>query len=208
MRRFVAMVIVPIMSAGLFGGVAAANGGPPLTDGWFVDEGACPFEGCTYRGWTVDVATVLFDRPHGTRQVGIAVKGGAVRGETGIVYTRPIPVTVVAATRLEAYNYTDGKTYVRDLQPGERLHLVTYEGEGFNIAWLDGRRLSISIVQMHDRSVDRFKSCNIPSEKCWWTIPEDRRERETEWWARIRLPDGTVGWTTEVDNFFGVSAFD
>ena len=205
------MRVLPfVLVLAAFGGFGpgAFAGGPPLTDGWYLDEGACPFEGCTYRDWTVSVETDLFDRPRGAERVGIAAKGGTVRAETGTVFTRPIAVTVVVAKRLEAYSYTDKKTYVRDLEPGERLHLLTYEGEGFNIAWLDGKRLSISIVEMHDRSVDRFASCEVPSERCWWSIPEDRRERESEWWVRIRLADGTVGWTDETDNFHGVSWFD
>ncbi len=140
--------------------------------------------------------------------MGTATAGDTVRAETGHVCTRPIPVIVVAATRLDAYSYNDRKTYLRDLRAGERFYLLTYEGEGFNIAWLDGKRLSVSIVPMHDLSIHRFKSCDTPSEACWWSIPLDRRERESEWWVRIRLPDGTVGWTDRIDNFRGVSLFE
>jgi hypothetical protein len=203
-----ATILAFVLGAAMAAGVGVHADTPPLTDGWYVDKGACPFEGCSYREWTVHSATPLYERPRGGHQVGTANVGDTVRAETAHVYTRPIRVTVVAATRLEAYSYTDRKTYVRELQPGERFYLLTYEGEGFNIAWLDGKRLSVSIVPMHDRSVHRFKSCETPSQACWWSITEDRRERESEWWVRIRLPDGTVGWTDRIDNFRGVSLFE
>ncbi len=191
------------------GTVEARTDAPPLSDGWYVDEGACPFEGCAYgRDWKAGANIRLYDAPRGTRHIATVPTGGTAHAISGTVYTRPIPVTVASATTIETYSYTRRSTYVRRLQPGERLFLLTYEGEGFNIAWLDGQRVSLSIVPMHDLSIHRFRSCESPSAECWWTIPDGSRERESEWWVRLRLPDGTEGWTREIDNFSGVSLFE
>ncbi len=204
-----AVIFTLVLAAMTTFGARASDNSPPLSDGWYVDEGACPFEGCAYdRDWHAAVATDLYDGPRGTRRVATVSEGGTVRAMGGIVFTRPIPVTVVFANIIETYSYTRKSMYVRELHPGEQLYLLTYEGEGFNIAWLDGQRVSLSIVPMHDVSIHRFRSCETPSTDCWWAIPEDRRERDSEWWIRLRLPDGTEGWTREAENFSGVSLFE
>lgn len=57
---------------------ALTDGAPPRV---FVDKGACSFECCTYRPWTVDADTHLYDRPGG-KKVGMVKKGECVTGVT------------------------------------------------------------------------------------------------------------------------------
>jgi len=62
-----------------------AYGSEPLPK-VFVDKGACPFECCTYREWTVSKDTDLFDSVDGKKKVGVAKKGSKVTGVTGEVH--------------------------------------------------------------------------------------------------------------------------
>lgn len=45
---------------GLLAGACASSSGPPALRLPFEDHGACPFECCTYREWTVEEPTVLY----------------------------------------------------------------------------------------------------------------------------------------------------
>lgn len=94
--------------------VAFAKNEPPKV---FIDKGACPFECCTYREWTVKKDTLLYDQVDGKKVVGKAIKGTRVTGVTGEVHT---------ITR---------KVKVSD---GQELYLLTYQGEGFWKVWQDG----------------------------------------------------------------------
>lgn len=180
---------------------------PPLEDGWYVERGACPFERCIYREWTVNEDTILFDAPRSATIVGNARNGQSVEGRTGNVYSIPIPVDVIHPISLEGPDaFVSETTHIlRELSVGDRFFLLTYKGELFNLVWIDGRFDNLEIGQMRDLSkgygVDHFQSCATPSYQCWWQIPQDRLNRQSEWWVEIRLPDGTIGWTNEVNHF-------
>lgn len=186
---------------------ATEPSGPPLEDGWYVDHGACPFEGCVYRDWTVRQDTVLYDAPRGSRPVGTARAGSPVEAQTGIVYTIPIPVDVAHPISLDGPDaFVSETSHLLDrLAVGDRFFLLTYEGELFNLVWIDGHLDSLDIGAMRDASrgldVEHFRSCDPPSNQCWWRIPEERLQRQSEWWVQIRLADDTIGWTDETANF-------
>lgn len=92
-----------------------ANGAEPPK--MYVDKGACPFECCTYREWTVTKDTDLFDAVDGKKKVGVAKKGSKVTGVTGEVHTVPLKM--------------------KDKE-GNEFFLLTYQGEGFWKIWKDG----------------------------------------------------------------------
>src|SRR6476646_7599510 len=59
--------------------------GPPLP---FEDEGACPFEGCTYRAWTTNMPVrVLKERREDSPVAFELPKGARVTALTGVVVT-------------------------------------------------------------------------------------------------------------------------
>ncbi len=183
----------------------AAGDGPPLEDGWFVDRGACPFEGCIYRTWSVEADTLLYDTPRGTRAVGSALAGGTLEALGGIVYVRPVPLEVRHPAELEAYDYEAQSPALLPLAPGQRIYLLTYEGEGIRRAWFEGRWLYLDAERFWSRPAAGgdpvFSSCETPSARCWWHISPAHRRPQSDWWARVRLSDGTTGWTNETHHF-------
>jgi hypothetical protein len=97
----------------------------------FVDAGACPFECCTYREWTVRDSIRLLDRPNGTRVIGSARKGETVRGLTGEVISTP-----VAAKANREIPQTQ-------IKPGDTFYVLHYEGEGHWKIWFHGKTMSV-----------------------------------------------------------------
>ncbi len=212
MRRslFGGLAIVIAGSCAPVAAVEMAASAPPLEDGWYVDHGACPFEGCAYRTWTVERDTMLVDRPRGNSPVGTAPVGSIVEGLTGVVYTRPVPVDVAHPIDFNMFDYAARSVRTVRLDVGDRLYLLTYEGEGFHRVWYDGRPISAETLDMWDVPPSdvgwAFSSCANPSAGCWWRIAPDHRLQAVEWWAQIRLPDGTTGWTSEIGNFGDIDA--
>lgn len=201
--------ILALAACALVAPLAPAHAeGPPLQNGWYVDKDACPFEGCTYRDWTVEAETVLYDRPWSDKPVGTAAVGDKVFGLTGIVYTRPIPINVAFPAKHAAHDGDNPVTL--DLVPGETLYLLTYEGEGFFRASYGGRLLSI---EPHGTMLTTLPdigwgvtSCREPEALCWWQVPVGKQRYESVWWAQVMLPDGASGWTRELNNFGNIDA--
>jgi hypothetical protein len=188
-----ALAIVPLAAADEHAASTVAKGPPVNEAGYFVDRGACPFECCGYGRWSVRQDTALRAGPGADGSVGVANKGTFVESVTGTVYTRPIPVDVIH-DHTGAYPRTAFKS-------GDRLYLLTYLGEGFNRAWFEGQFLEIEVDIMADQNMDRFRVCAAPSTNCWWSVDPAYRLRDHVWWVRLRLPDGTEGWTDQAENF-------
>ena len=114
--------------------LVAAHGPPPV----FIDKGACPFECCTYRQWTVTRDSVLYDAVNGKRVVGLARKGSKVQGLTGEVRTVPLKARTKA---------------------GKEVFVLTYLGEGFWKTWDDG-----VVKQRNDDDLDT----HARPKSTWW----------------------------------------
>ncbi len=69
---------------------AFSNASPPPAV--FIDKGACPFECCTYREWTVEKDTEFYDKVDGKKIIGKVVKGTKIQGVTGEVHTVPLKI--------------------------------------------------------------------------------------------------------------------
>ena len=82
----------------------------------FVDKGACPFECCTYREWTVIKNTVLFDAINGKNKVGTAKK---------------VQKRMVLPEKFIRFPWKWTKQ-------GKEIYLLTYQGECFWKIWVDG----------------------------------------------------------------------
>ncbi len=191
----VVVAIAPIAAADDRAG-STVTMGPPVDDaGYFVDRGACPFECCGYGKWSVRADTPLRAGPNQGSIVGVAKKGVSVESVTGNVYTRPVPLDVV-------HDHTGANPKTK-FKAGDRLYVLTYLGVGFTRAWFEGQFLELEVVYMADRNMDRFRVCTAPSTDCWWSVDRAYRLRDHVWWVRLRLPDGTEGWTDDVENFRG-----
>jgi hypothetical protein len=125
--------------------------GPKRPPRVFVDVGACPFECCTYRRWTVEKETALLDRPNGKRVVVSLSKGDVVTGLTGEVISVPIPVK------------TDRDIPETPIKAGDTFYVLHYDGEGYWKVWFRGKMTSV-----HQSVID------VPQPKAkWWVKIKD-----------------------------------
>jgi hypothetical protein len=145
----------------------------------YVAKETCPFECCSYREWTVEQGTDLVAAPESRRIVGRARKGTRVQGMTGEVHLQPQPVVVLR----------DG-----DFPKDSIAFVLDYEGEGYGHIWSNGNVVSVFL------GVREY--CFRVSDLCWGEtlFPADQR-RPAVWWVKIRLPNGTVGWSDKADRF-------
>lgn len=151
----------------------------------YESPGACPFECCTYRAWTVRADTdILSERTPGAPVAFRVRKGETVVGVTGVVVT-----TVPGRTRvLKETVLGDGELRVR-VRPGDGVYLIHSLGEGFWKAWVRGREIQVN-------EIGCMGETNTP-QPCGLRILSRPR---TTWWVKIRK-GGREGWTREVDRF-------
>ncbi|MBK7392881.1 MAG: hypothetical protein IPI64_06200 [Chloracidobacterium sp.] len=158
----------------LFGTMASIAEGqtsrPPMP---FVDKGACPFECCTYRDWTVEKATTIRSAMRDGSSIAFRLKKGErVRGLTGSVITSQAgEVRVLKRTKIGRFT----------ARPGDTLYLLTYVGEGFHRVWYKGK---ITEEETYDKTIFR-----------------QIREPKAVWWVKVRNSRGQIGWSREPDNF-------
>jgi hypothetical protein len=152
--------------------------------GNYIAKGACPFECCQYRKWTVIDDTDLVDAPGSTTVVGRAVKGSRVDGLTGEVHLRPEPVLVLK----------DG-----ELPKDTIAFLLDYGGEGYYNVYTRGKTISTSVA------VARY--CFHVSDECWGERLQAPGEGKVAvWWVKIKLPNGVIGWTDKSAHFGNMDA--
>lgn len=157
----------------ILAGISAAFGQNSRPRIPFVDKGACPFECCTYRDWTVDKPTKVRSAMSDCAPVAFSLKAGErVKGLTGVVVTtQPGEVRVLKRTKIGRYT----------ANPGDTLYLLTYIGEGFHKVWFKGQ---ITEEETYDESI--FKQVS---------------EEKSVWWVKVRNSKGQIGWSREPDNF-------
>lgn len=164
-------------------GMALSSDQPPKN---YKDDGACPFECCTYREWTVNKTTVFYEKPSAdSKVVFTAAKGESVIAITGFVVTlTPGRVVVKKSIRL---GQDDQKTTV---SPGDTLYLLHYEGEGFFKFWVHGQIYSDAIPFVGEQN----------------EFLEAKSEPEGVWWVKVKNSKGIIGWSRETDHFDGEDA--
>lgn len=167
------------VSAGISG-----QSGPRMP---YLDHGACPFEGCTYRDWTVLADTPLLAERRDTARVITRVRrGGVARALTGVVVTtRPGHAVVVRQMAIGRRQMT--------VRPGDRVLLLHYLGEGYWKYWLRG-------VIDEEFMPDQPSCKNNPRlvNECGIQMGEPPH---TVWWVKVRARNGQEGWTRQVDHF-------
>lgn len=146
------LVFIMASSAG-----AAQNNGTAAKDtppAVFVDEGACPFECCTYREWTVEKTVAVFDRPNGNVIAHLA-KGERVNALTGEIISKPIA--------------TKANNDIPDtpVKKGDTFYVLHYAGEGFWEAWFRGKK-----IQVDEGDVNGPKPKSV-----WWAKIKGSRGR-------------------------------
>jgi len=160
-----------LLIMGLGGTAVRGQSAPPTP---FVDKGACPFECCSYRQWTVEKPTVIKrEMSDGSAALFTVKKGEKVQGVTGVVITtRPGKVRVLKNTKI-------GEVAVKR---GETIYLLTYLGEGFFRMWRNGKLMEGEAFE----DTPAFKVVNQPV---------------STWWVKIKNRRGQIGWSKQPDNF-------
>jgi hypothetical protein len=162
---------------------ALAAKGAPEPPKVYVDKGACPFECCTYREWTVNKDTPLYSAVNGKKIVGTAKANRNVTAVTGEVHVVPAKIVVK-----EAHG---------SYKPGDVFYVLTYEGEGSYKVWKNGDISSDGeVYELFDNSSPKLR-------KIWG---EWKSKPESTWWVKIKLPDGVEGWTKQTKNFGNMDA--
>lgn len=150
--------------------VAAAQSPPPAP---YSDRGACPFECCTYRRWTVDKATAVRSAMNDRSPVAFRLRAGErVRGITGLVITSQPGIADALKNTVQ-----DGVRIAR----GGRIYLYTNLGEGFMKGWFKGRFFQAEVLDS-----ELFKIVRQP---------------KSVWWVKIRNREGKIGWSREPEHF-------
>ena len=153
---------------------------PPIP---FFDYGACPFECCTYRRWSVEADTVLFKQRSAKSGVAFRVKKGEhVAGLTGVVITLKPGQAVAKSTSTT----TTSARNIR-LRPGDTLYLLTYEGEDVFKIWYRGKIFEAN-TYMNQKDI---KLLDRP---------------QAVWWVKVKNSRGQVGWTKQNQNFGDIDA--
>jgi hypothetical protein len=151
------------------GNISLAQKRPPAP---YNDRGACPFECCTYRQWTVEKPTVIRTSMRDSALVGFRLrKGERVQGVTGVVITS-IPGIARVLKRIDLGGIR--------LATGDRVYLFTNEGEGYVKAWYKGRFFSAEVLDPELYAIERHP--------------------RSVWWVKVRSR-GKVGWSRQPENF-------
>jgi hypothetical protein len=160
----------------LLAGVAMSEDKPPPI---YVDVGACPFECCTYRRWTVNDATTVWNEPGGKVVVGSLRQGDLVQGLTGEVISKPLAVRAdhnfpaVGADK-------SGNVWNISIQAGDTFYILHPWGEGGWAVWLHGKTATVdesditNMAQLHPKM---------------------------DWWVKVKDANGNVGWTLSDRHF-------
>src|SRR5882724_5618085 len=84
----------PLLPAAAFAvlAIAPSTAMPAAPPNPFIDNGACPFECCTYRDWKTVKPITLLDKPKGAASVGYVAAGSTVHAITGEVISKPMRV--------------------------------------------------------------------------------------------------------------------
>lgn len=139
----------------------------------YYDRGACPFECCTYRDWTVDQDTTVRSASDDRAPVAFRLsRGDTVKALTGVVVTtQPGVVRVLKAAKLGSLRVPAGAT----------LDLLTNQGEGIASVHYRGR---IADADLGDSEHFRVE-----------------RPARSVWWVQLRERGGRIGWSRQPDHF-------
>jgi hypothetical protein len=161
--------------------------GPPVP---FEETNVGPFEGCVYRDWTSKAAVnVKQDRWASAPIVFSLKKGDKVAAITGVVVTSRAG-RVQFSKPIDLSN-TSGPLYVVS---GQTLYLLTYRGEGFTLAWFEGR-----FYDNVDGSTAFFNGgCDRVPSRCVGTVVQ---QPQVVWWVQVKNAKGQIGWTNQPERF-------
>jgi len=173
---------IPFLLAA-FAAAPASTAGEPAHPPVYVDEGACPGEGCTYGPWKVEKATELHALPDKSSKVVATCRPGSeVQALTGEVRTVAGEFTV--------------KQKHGAFVPGDILWVYTYLGEGTFKVWFAGR-FTEQDLNFSPWGGSGGTRCEAEP-RCWGEL---KKALDMEWWVRLKMADGVTGWSLEGEDY-------
>jgi hypothetical protein len=175
MTRLVVAIVVALLP-----GMARGADSHPAA---YIDQGACPFECCTYRAWHTKAETVAYAQPdQNAKVVGLLKVGAIVEAITGEVHSIPARFVVM-------------KPHA-EYKPGDILWVYTYLGEGHFKVWRNGA------MQEEDLGFSPYGGspgarCE-DTRHCWGEL---ERELTFSWWVKVRSKEGWEGWSKQPEHF-------
>ncbi len=171
-------------------GVAVSGDKPPPT---YVDLGACPFECCTYRTWTVSEATTLWNAPEGNAVVGYLRKGDSVQGLTGEIISKPLAVKADHDISAVSAGQSEDEPDM-SIPTGGTFYLLHYDELGYWKVWLHGK-----IAFVHESAITNKTMPQPPTG--WWVNSKTMPHPKADWWVKVKDAAGNVGWTLSDGHF-------
>ena len=163
--------------------------GPPIP---FNEPGACPFQCCTYREWSVDWGTDIRADKRDDAPIAFHVAvNDTVTAVTGVVMT-------TKAGRAEATRPLTVGTKHTPVAAGEPIYLLRSVGSGDWKIWIKGQT-----DEQYIGSPAYCASGKQDSDECALRVVE---QPENVWWVQIRDALGREGWTREVDHFGNIDS--
>jgi hypothetical protein len=163
-----------MICAGLLPRAFCQDSAPALP---FYDWGACPYEACQYREWTVHQSVTVYDTwEQQRRPIAQLALGDKVTGISGVVVTLK-PGLVRMDRDLPAQN----------LRSGDTVLTYAYRGEGFSAVWFKGSYRSefdLTFAKLPDGT-----GCG--GDQCAATYIDTGTKT---WWAQVKLSSGATGW--------------
>lgn len=165
--------------------VQKVNGLPDWNPNFFEDYDACSGETCRKEGVFIAKINTSAHQEHNDKSpIAFDIKKGEkLLALTSVVVTEPTPIKVIAFSKI-------GNTTA---QPGDVLHEVTNEGEGFCKVIYKGKLVD-GVTTYDEKSFKHLKDIN--------------RDNSTEWGKVINFK-GQQGWVKNDFNiFWGTSNYD
>jgi hypothetical protein len=147
----------------------------------YVEQGVCPFECCTYRGWTATDSIIVYRVEGSTDTSFLLLPADSFTAVTGNVHLIHVGVVLIRqAMETEA----EDSFPQAHLSVGDSAFVLSYRGEGWYDVWIAGKVRHLPAFWDDRREDPR------PTDRPGRLI----REPEDIWWVQIRAPDGRTGW--------------
>jgi len=158
----------------------------------FDEPGACPFQCCTYREWSVDWGTDIRTDKRDDAPVAFHVAiNDTVTALTGVVTTTKVG-------RATASRPVNVGTKHLPVAAGQPIYLLRNMAGDWKI-WVNGETDEQYIGSPAYCASGNQKS----SDACALSVAE---QPEIVWWVKVRDSQGREGWTREVDHFGNIDA--
>jgi len=173
----------------------------------YITYDTCPFECCTYGNWRVAKRLPLREAASADSSIIQYLEEGVwVEALTGDVHTSQLgEIRIISDKDLMSVGDMDGVYIVAVAELYDSIvfkdpsivYIYSPLGEGDYNAWYKGRFYLVGIEETSSKFYLNYMTGKSASFGVW------AKKIVSEWWVKIRMRDGTIGWTKDVGNFEG-----